>query len=363
MIKYIVFHPVRAASILLVGILLGTASFYVLQVQRAFDRVAVEAFDPDSARVAIGISGDDDDSVPDAESDEVMRVMDLVDDGVDGWLDPRAQFPTAFGAPLPDGFFDAYLLLGVDESEFLADAIVLILEPASGGRPLMVSLPRDLWVWNACRNRFTRINEGLGGCRGVASGAELMAIMVEDYTGIKVDHLARINFGGFARLVDSMGGITICVDHPTRDFRAGLDIEMSGCHRADGATALAWVRSRNTEQLIDGEWRITASSDFARQRRQQDVLFQLAAQAARFSSPGALSETLEAVSSSVRLNSAWTFTQAVGVGWRHRGISRDEVIRFEVEVRDYTTSQGARVLLPRVRFTDQLGRLIDLPGL
>jgi LCP family protein required for cell wall assembly len=369
-INYILSHPFRVVLILVLGIFLGTTSFYILQYHRTFDLVAVEAFDPIGARSAIvgDADADDEESAEErAESDEVMRVIDLEEgfgeEFEDPATDPRARFPTAFGVPIPDGAFEAYLLIGVDEGEVLADAIILVLDPTAGGRPIMVSLPRDLWVWNECRSRFTRINEGLVGCRGVATGAELMAIMVEDYTGIQVDHLARINFGGFARLVDAMGGITVCVDHPTRDFNASLDIPQAGCHDADGAMALAWVRSRNTEQLIDGEWRVTAGSDFARQRRQQDVLFQLADRAAGFNTPGALSETLGAVSASVRLNSNWTFTQAVGVGWRHRGMRPDQVTRFTVDVRDYTTSQGARVLIPRVRFTDQLRRVVSLPGI
>ncbi len=364
MIKYIVFHPVRLAVILVAGTLLGTASFYFFQIHRTFDAVAIEVFDPGLARDAIG-SGDDSSEPVDesmrSESDEIMRVIDL-EDGVEDFpvtTDPRQLYPAAFGDPIPDTVFQSYLLLGVDASELLADAIILVLEPTSGGRSVLVSLPRDLWVWNMCRQRFSRINEGLGGCRGVASGAELMAIMVEDYTGIKVNHLARINFSGFARLVDAMGGITVCVEDPTRDLNSGLIIEEEGCHDIDGEMALAWVRSRQTETFVRGEWRPTASSDLTRQRRQQDVLFQLAGQASRFASPGALSQTLGAVSASVRLNSTWTFAQAVATGWRYRGITADEVRTFTVNVRDYTTSRGARVLLPRVKFTDQLKTVVN----
>lgn len=366
-----VFHPVRAVFMVSLGVVLGVLGFYAFSVTRTFQSVASEDFDPGGAREAIlqGVDDDDDDE----DDDDPLANGLLYDEWGDvvWWLDeeveavsltPQERHPTAFGVPIPDNEFDAYLLLGVDESGSLADTIILVLEAARGGRPIMVSLPRDLWVWNACRNRFTRLNEGLGGCRGIASGSELMAIMVEDYTGIQVDHLARVNFDGFSGLVDALGGITVCVDHPSRDPNAGLNITEPGCNEADGDTALAWVRSRNTEQLIDGEWRTIASSDFARQRRQQDVLFQLAGKASQFSSPTALTQTLGAVASTIRLNSKWTFGDAVGVGWRHRGLTPNEVIRFEIDVRDFTTSQGARVLLPRVTFTQQLSRVFNLPG-
>lgn len=365
--KYIVFHPVRAVSMVLLGVLVGFAGFYAMTVARAFSTVVSEEFDPGEARAAIIETDDDND--PESESNgtelydqwgDVYEPGDLeVPSG--GVMTPQQRYPTVFGEPIPDGVFDAYLLLGVDESGSLADTIILVLEPSTGGRPIMVSLPRDLWVWNACRERFTRLNEGLGGCRGVASGYELMAIMVEDYTGIKVDHLARVNFEGFAEVVDALGGVTVCVDHPTRDINAGLAISEQGCHQADGALALAWVRSRHTEQFVDDEWKVVVTSDFARQRRQQDVLFQLAAKASRFSSPAALTQTLGAVASAIRLNSKWSFGDAVGVGWRHRGIAPDEVARFQIQVEDVTTSQGARVLLPKVTFTEQLGEVFRLP--
>ena len=180
-----------------------------------------------------------------------------------------------------------------------------------------------------------------------------MAIMVEDYTGIPIDHLARINFQGFAGLVDVMGGISVCVDYPTRDLRSHLDIP-AGCQRLNGEQALAWVRSRSTEQLQGEEWVRVAGSDFARQTRQQDVLFQLAGAAARVSSPAALTEALAHIAKTVRLDSNWTFSQAIATGWKYRGIKKDEVRRFTIETSGYRTTRGAAVLLSDTTFGEQL---------
>lgn len=363
LIKYLVFHPVKAVAIPVFGAVLGLSAFYLHQLTSTLDSVAVEAFRPESARQAISespVSGSQDEITYDIDTGLDLDI-DLDLDPTPP--DPRARFPNAFGVPIPDGEFDSYLLLGTDASGFLADAIILALQPTAGGAPIMVSLPRDLYVWNLCKNRFSRLNEGLGGCRGRASGSELMAIMVEDYTGIPVDHLARIDFDGFSRVVDVMGGITVCVDHPSRDANAGLEINESGCQVVSGAVALAWVRSRNTEQLINGEWRRVAASDFARQRRQQDVLFQLAGKAAGFSSPASLATRLDAVAQSVRLDSSWTFGQAVTTGWRYRGIRPDSVRRFTVEVSNYRTPAGALVLIPKRTFTEQLARIYPLDGI
>lgn len=357
LIKYALFHPWRTAIVLVLGGLLGTAAFYAYTLNAALGAVATEEFDPDAARGMIEATPS---TIPDIDLDieepqaTIEDEMAAIEATRGQTVDPRDIHPTVFGKPIPDSEFESYLLVGTDASGYLADTIILALQPAGGGAPIMVSLPRDLYVWNLCKQSFTRLNTGLGGCKGTASGFELLAIMVEDYTGIPVDHLARINFDGFARLVDSMGGITVCVEHPSRDANSGLDIPEPGCQLVAGDQGLAWVRSRHMQQFIDGSWKTVGGSDFDRQRRQQDVLFELAGRAAGFSSPGSLVNRLSAVASYVRLDSSWSFGQAVTAGWRYRGISKSSVKRFSINVRNYRSPQGAAVLLPTVTFNEQL---------
>ena len=363
MIKYAVFHPWKTVIIVVSGIVLGTAAFYAYTLNTALGAVAVEEFDPEGARIQIEASPTPSTTIPDIriEIDDpeftIQDEMEAIESTLGRQVDPRDIHPTVFGEPIPDSEFEAYLLVGSDASGYLADSIILALQPADGGSPIMVSLPRDLFVWNLCKQRFTRLNIGLGGCPGTASGSELLAIMVEDYTGIPVDHLARINFDGFARLVDVMGGITVCVDAPSRDAKSHLELEEPGCQRVGGETALAWVRSRHMEQLVDEEWVSVGGSDFGRQVRQQDVLFQLAGRAASFSSPGSLVNRLSAVASFVRLDSSWSFGDAVSTAWKYRGISKSDVRRFSIDVRNHRSRQGAAVLLPTVTFTEQLAEV------
>lgn len=361
-------HPWKVAVTLVAGVLLGLGAFYVYQVQAALGTVATEDFDPEAARDAIDVTDTTSRDIVFIEPAQYAEGEELAEDQLElagefdlsGSFDPYALTPNSFGELIDDEVFTSYLLVGADASGFLADVIILALQPEDDSNPIMVSLPRDLFVWNLCKRTLTRLNEGLGGCTGVASGSELLAIMVEDYTGIPVDHVARVNFAGFARVVDTMGGVTICVDHPTRDAKSFLDIASSGCRRADGETTLAWVRSRHTEQLIGGAWVGVAGSDFARQSRQQDILFQLADKAASFSSPASLSSKLSAVASSVRLDSSWTFGQAISAAWRYRGIRKDDVSRFSIEVQNHRSPRGAAVLLPTIPFKDQLEELYPL---
>lgn len=365
MIKYAVFHPWRTLVIVVAGVILGTAAFYAYTLNAALGAVAVEEFEPEEARGQIEANPTPTTTVDlaiEIEEPEltVEDEMEMIESTLGQKVDPREVHPTVFGEPIPDSEFESYLLVGSDASGFLADSIILALQPSEGGTPIMASLPRDLFVWNLCKQRFTRLNTGLGGCPGTASGSELLAIMVEDYTGIPVDHLARINFDGFARLVDVMGGITVCVDAPSRDAKAHLEIEEPGCQRVGGETALAWVRSRHMEQLVGEDWVVVGGSDFGRQVRQQDVLFQLAGRAASFSSPGSLVDRLSAVASYVRLDSSWSFGQAVSTAWKYRGVSKTSVNRFSIDVRNYRSPQGAAVLLPTVTFTEQLSEVYPL---
>ena len=362
LIKYFVFHPWRTVLVFVLGGLLGTVAFYAYTLSTALEAVATEDFDPGEARGQMEATPASTTLVDiDIEIDEPGFGLDdelaAIEATLGQKVDPRDIHPTVFGEPIPDSEFEAYLLVGTDASGFLADTIILALQPEGGGTPIMVSLPRDLYVWNMCKQRFTRLNTGLGGCPGTASGFELLAIMVEDYTGIPVDHLARINFDGFARMVDAMGGITVCVDAPSRDAKSHLNIEEPGCQVVGGETALAWVRSRHMEQLVDGQWVAVGGSDFGRQRRQQDVLFQLAGRAAGFSSPASLVDRLSVVATYVRLDSSWSFGQAVSAGYRYRGISKSSVKRFSISVRNYRSPQGAAVLLPTVTFTEQLSEV------
>ncbi|MEX1272030.1 MAG: LCP family protein, partial [Acidimicrobiia bacterium] len=189
------------------------------------------------------------------------------------------------------------------------------------------SIPRDLYLNDACTERYQRINRSMGGCAGVAGGPDLLAVNVGTFTGIEVDHYARVSFSGFATVVDRLGGTQICVgDHPIRDARSGLDLD-AGCQLANGEQTLAWVRSRNPEVFRDGSWVSAPGSDFDRQRKQQEVLFQFAGVLSSFDSVGALTGALENLASAVRMDSGLGLGEAASLGFRYRGLGPSSVIR------------------------------------
>ncbi len=343
--------PRLLLGILGVGLFVGVVAAWAANALAGFHEVASDQFRPAAVRSAL-------DTAP-----EPGETEQPVDDPAEERLDPaivaavRASKnwePLPVSSPLlPDEMFTSILLIGADASGYLADVMIFILIPEDGGAPMMVSLPRDLWLPNPCTGGYSRLNANLGGCKGSASGPELLSIAVEDFTGVVVDHFARVNFEGFKAVIDRMGGITVCVNAPTRDIKAELELP-AGCSVANGATALGWVRSRSAEQLVGEEWKPIASSDFTRQRHQQDVLFQLGRKLASYGTVASLGNALSNLASAVRLDDGWSIVDIAGLAFRYRDLTEDEIVRLKIPTSDYITSGGAYVLRPTERFNDVL---------
>lgn len=353
-----------------VAVLLGATFVAVLGVLKLgvdYWSIEREEFDPDAARQRILASRVSDSIVTTTTIERADPVddplilssldFDLTDDGVvhqNPDVPKPIVLPDMSSPPVPDEKFASYLLIGSDQSGYLADTIVLVLIPSDGSGPMMASLPRDLYLPSLCSGGYSRLNAALGGCRGVASGPELLALTIEDFTGIRIDHYAVVGFSGFAQIIDALGGVQVCVDHPTRDVRAKLELD-AGCAQADGATTLAWVRSRRAEQLIDEQWvAVPGTSDFSRQSHQQDVLRQLFAKLSSFGSIGAAGEVAQQVAANMRLDSGFSLGDAVSLAWSYRG---SNIATVRLSYSDYRTQGGARVLLPAVTFADALARV------
>ncbi|MGV9793776.1 MULTISPECIES: LCP family glycopolymer transferase [unclassified Gordonia (in: high G+C Gram-positive bacteria)] len=120
------------------------------------------------------------------------------------------------------------------------DTIMLVHNPPDG-KPLIVSLPRDLYV-DIPGVGTAKINAAFN-----SGGAQLLVRTVENLTGLRIDHYAEVGFGGFDTLVDAVGGVDICLDQPINDPKAGPPLK-KGCHRLNGRQALTLVRSRDFPQ-------------------------------------------------------------------------------------------------------------------
>lgn len=198
--------------------------------------------------------------------------------------------PVATSAPavnLPPGELLArpfsVLLIGVDrrsdpEEGVRSDTLILVRVDPQARTASMLSIPRDSVVlvrdvgWAKINTAFGYGYTNAAALYGVgtdplAAGGALTAETVEQFLGVTVDYIAQVDFRGFERLVDSVGGVLLDVPAPILD--AEYPTENNGVERIyipaglqvlDGRTALIYARTRHS------------SSDFDRSRRQQHVL-------------------------------------------------------------------------------------------
>lgn len=351
---------VVGATIVLLVVYVG---WNVGRIGNSLDHMAALEEDTASARTRLDTVSQTD--IPAPPEEEMVGVERLPETHPD----PDVDLDNPVGQQLPydpdfaessdtaDEDFDAYLIIGSDQRENLsgarADVIILALLPKTGEAPTLVSLPRDLYLPNPCYRSPTRINAALNGCGDLANGPELLAIMVADYTGIEPDHFALFDFPSFVRVVDTLGGVQVCVGpHPVRD--GVLDLP-AGCSTVDGEQALAWVRSRKTQELVDGRWRTVAGvNDLTRTERQQDLLMAVFAEVTAIREPGYMATILEELAEIVVVDQGVTLGDAFGIAWEWNGLQRAGVVRLRPDVVPTTTNGGAAVLLPTGPFSQVL---------
>ena len=123
-----------------------------------------------------------------------------------------------------------------------SDTVMLL--HIGGGAPTLVSLPRDLYVDIPGFGK-NKLNAAFS-----FGGPQLLAKTVQNYTGLRIDHYMEIGFGGLVNVVNSVGGVRICVKHALHDTASGLDLK-PGCQTLNGAQALGYVRDRHSFGISD----------------------------------------------------------------------------------------------------------------
>jgi LCP family protein required for cell wall assembly len=149
-----------------------------------------------------------------------------------------------------------------------SDTIMILHIPAGGGRPVLVSIPRDSYVPIPGHGR-NKINAAYA-----FGGPALLAQTIQTDTGLYINHYMNIGFGGFVNVVNAVGGVRMCLPAPIHDQASGLNLP-AGCQVLNGGQALAWVRDRHS----------FATSDL---QREQDQRIFLAALLKKMTSTGVI---------------------------------------------------------------------------
>jgi len=160
------------------------------------------------------------------------------------------------------------LILGLDEREdsndFIGRTDTIIVFHISGGQEnnALISIPRDTRVYLEEKG-WNKINAAY-----VYGGTDMTKTEIRQLTGIDVDRTMVLNFNGFKRVIDILGGVWITVEEPLHDPLSGADFE-PGQYLMDGEMALSFARCRST-----------ARADLDRMDRQQYLLNELIKQKA-----------------------------------------------------------------------------------
>lgn len=269
--------------------------------------------------------------------------------------DPAPAAPA--GVAWPDEEFDAFLIIGSDESEstdnIRADAIVVFLQPQDGTSPMLVGVPRSLAISSPCTGEVVRLGVVLEGCGEAVSGPVALAIAVEDFTGIAMDHFAVLRLQDFREIIDSLGGVTICVENPVRLSMERAVLFEAGCTLADGKSALQWVRSRTPLELVDGEWQVIPDSgELARIDRIQDLLLQLLTRLKRYRSFASFGALVEELSDSFVIDDQISLDEAIGYAWELRQVPVASIALLQVPVESTVDAGGEFLMTPTGTFLD-----------
>ena len=287
-----------------------------------------------------------------------------------GWIAYRYnqldRHPVESLKPVERGESQNFLLVGSDSRAFVdgsadeaaygtsaevgephADTILLVRTFPDLGRVAIVSLPRDLWLPIAGTGAEDRINAA------VQQGPGQLVQTITENFGIPVHHYAAIDFRGFKELVNAVGGVEIPFPAPSRDFDearqqslSGLDIPTPGCVRLDGDQALAYVRSRHFQQLIDGKWQPDPAGDLNRIQRQQDFIRRTFHQTLSrgLLDPRRVNRLLGVAIENVSLDDALGLSDARSFVRQFGSLQPDALRSYALPTKPGTTPTGAQVL-------------------
>jgi LCP family protein required for cell wall assembly len=186
-----------------------------------------------------------------------------------------------------------------------ADTIVMVHVSADHNHVYLVSMPRDLYVYvpkmdgALYSDRYAKINASFAW-----GGLPLGVSTIENYTGVRIDHVVSIDFGGLKEVVEALGGVDMYVDQTITSIHSPHRTYQKGQRHFNGAEALDYVRQR--KQFAEG--------DFARVKHQQALLRAMldkATSAGVLANPGKLNAFLQTLTKAVTVDKDFALTDMV----------------------------------------------------
>ena len=108
--------------------------------------------------------------------------------------------------------------------------MMIVHVAADHGSVSVVSLPRDSWV-DIPGHGMNKINAAFG-----LGGPKLMVRTVEQDTGLTINDYIEVNFLGFVKVINALGGVDICLPYAVNDSYSGLNMDGRSQHHVNGLT-------------------------------------------------------------------------------------------------------------------------------
>jgi LCP family protein required for cell wall assembly len=170
------------------------------------------------------------------------------------------------------------------------DTMMVLHLPADGGQATLISFPRDSWVeipgFGKGKLNSAFANGSAEG--GDAAGAQLLIQVIQNLTGLSIDHYVRVSMLGFYNVIEALGPVDVCLNNAVDDPYSTLNLP-AGVSTLNAQQALSFVRQRHG--LPNG--------DLDRQVRQQyflSVEARAVLSPSTLLNPGRLQAVLDAVS-------------------------------------------------------------------
>lgn len=181
----------------------------------------------------------------------------------------------------------------------LTDTVMLLSVDTKAKRVGLLSLPRDLFAPIPSTGLSTKLNSLYQIGLNDGSGVDILRESVGVMTGQPIHYYAMIDFDGFERMIDALGGIQVEVirdiydtRYPGKNYSYETFELKKGWQKLDGKTALKYARERHDDP----------EGDFGRAKRQQQIMQAVRDRAwslPTFLNPFALSGFLESLGESV----------------------------------------------------------------
>lgn len=161
------------------------------------------------------------------------------------------------------------------EGPYLTDTIILGSFDTKTKKAALLSIPRDLSVY-VPKYEWRKINHVnyFGENEYPDEGGAYAKNFISELLDIPIHYYVRVDFDGFIKLIDDLGGIDVYIDEsftdplfPTDNYKYRTLSFKKGWQTMNGERALQFARSRHGTG--------NEGSDFARSRRQQKIIMAL----------------------------------------------------------------------------------------